>query len=83
MSMTVIELGWGRSYAIPNDKVSKFLELFEDMHEVDSVYVGDTDLTWYYKDKTNKLNMHVVDSFVTESHAISLRNKYQEKTNGA
>ena len=41
MSMTIIELGWGRSYAIANDKVSKFLDLFEEMHEVDSVYVGD------------------------------------------
>jgi hypothetical protein len=81
--MTVIELGWGRSYAIPNDKVSKFLELFGDMHEVDSVYTGDVNLTWYYKDKSSKLNMHVVDNFITETYAMSLRNEYQEKQNGA
>ena len=81
--MTVIELGWGRSYAIPNEKVSDFLELFGDMHEVDSVYVGDTNLTWYYKDKPSKLNMHVVDNFVTETYAMSLRSVYQEKQDGA
>ena len=81
--MTVIELGWGRNYAIPNEKVSKFLELFGDMHEVDSVYLGDTYLTWYYKDKPSKLSMHVVDNFVTETRAMSLRNDYQEKQDGA
>ena len=81
--MTVIELGWGRSYAIPNDKVSKFLELFEHMHEVDSVYVGNTDLVWYYKDKPSKLNMHTVQRFDTEFSANLKRNEYQEKQNGA
>ena len=75
--MTVIELGWGRYYAIPNDKVSKFLELFGDMQEVDSAYVGSSDNLWYYKDKSSKLNMHVVDNFVTETYAKQQAIEYQ------
>ena len=83
MSMTIIELGWGRSYAITNDKVSKFLELFEEMHEVDSVYVGDGELVWYFKDKTTKLNMYLINSLSSETAALKQRDQYQEKQNGA
>lgn len=83
MSMTVIELGWGRSYAITNDNVSRFLELFEEMHEVDSVYVGNGELVWYFKDKATKLNMHLVNSLCSETTALLQRDKYQEQTNGA
>ena len=54
-----------------------------DSHEVDSVYVGDGELVWYFKDKTTKLNMHLINSLSSETAALKQQNQYQEKQNGA
>ena len=79
---TVFELGWGNYYALPNDKVSKFLELWEQMVSVDSMYV-DNELLWYYKDNPRKITMQLVPNFMLQSHAEKLLAESKEQTNGA
>ena len=80
---TVLEMGWGNYYAIPNENVSKFLALFENMRSVDSMYIGDK-MVWYIKDNPRKLTMSLVDTFIPESQSKARYDiAQQEKANGA
>ena len=82
---TVFELGWGNYYALPNDKVSKFLELWEQMVGVDSMYVGN-ELFWYVKNKPRPITMQLVEDFEDQAIVqarLDLYNANKEQTNGA
>ena len=82
---TVLELGWGNYYAIPNDRLSELLKAFERTTSVDSMYVGNK-LFWYVKDNPRPITMQLVEDFESQSTVqsrLDLYNANKEQENGA
>ena len=82
---TVLELGWGNYYAIPNDKLSELLKAFERTTSVDSMYIGNK-MYWYVKDNPRAITMQLVEDFESQSTVqarLDLYNANKEQENGA